>query len=92
MDVEPELVSVSCAEPPLPSPSEILDGVTHAGVVRASTTWASPAPWRHVGSRPAPGEMLRPFGDAVFIKSVRMRSGAMLLFFLCRIRAASPAM
>src|SRR5207249_3121659 len=89
---ELEFVIVSCADPPLPSPREIFEGDTHAGVVTASTIWASPAPWRHVGSRPAPGATLRPLGDAVFINSVRTSPGAMLLCLACRISAARPAM
>src|SRR6266542_1365351 len=89
--VEPPLLTVSCADPPLPSPSEIFDGVTHAGVSAAPTICARPAPCRHVGSRPAVGATLTPFGNAVFINSVRTIPGAMFLFFACRSSAARPA-
>src|SRR5262249_24986549 len=68
--VEPPFVIVSCWDPPLPSPSENFDGVTHAGVWTAGTICASPAPCRQVGSRPAPGAMPSPFGSEVFISRV----------------------
>ena len=90
--VEPAFVTVSCPAPPFPSPRESFDGVTQAGVVTAPTTCARPAPCRQVGSRPAAGTTLRPFGRAVFISSVRTIPGAMFLFFACRSRAARPAM
>ena len=35
-DVELPFVTVSCVEPPLPSPSENFEGVTHAGVSTAA--------------------------------------------------------
>src|SRR6266545_3572618 len=90
--VEPPLLTVSCAEPPFPSPSEIFDGVTHAGVSAAPTICARPAPCRHVGSRPAAGAMLTPFGRAVFISSVRTIPGAMFMCFDSSSSAARPAM
>jgi hypothetical protein len=89
--LEPELVIVSCAEPPLPSPSEIFEGVTQAGVMTAPRICASPAPWRHVGSRPKVGATLTPAGAAVFISSVRTIPAAMSLCFASSRSAASPA-
>src|SRR3954447_19918165 len=85
-------VTVSCWEPPFPSPSENLNGATDAGVCTAGTIWASPAPWRHVGSRPATGAMFSPFGSAVFISSAWTRAGEMFLFFAWSTSAARPAM
>src|SRR3954471_1741711 len=89
--VEPAFVTVNCAEPPLPSPSENFAGVTQAGVWTAGTICASPAPWRQVGSSPAVGAMFNPFGSAVFISSVCTWAGAMFMCFACRISAARPA-
>src|SRR5438876_74099 len=88
---DPPFVTVSCVAPPLPSPRENFDGVTQAGVVTAPTTCANPAPWRHVGSSPAVWAMLRPFGSAVFISSVRTISGETFLSFASKTSAASPA-
>ena len=88
----PPFVTVSWELPPLPSPREILAGVTHAGVVTALTIWASPAPCRHVGSRRSDARVLTAFGSAVFMRSVRTIAGEMFLLFACRISAARPAM
>src|SRR4051812_10568641 len=85
------LGTVSFDEPPLPSPSEIFAGVTEAGVVTASTICARPAPWRQVGSRPAPGAMFTPLGNAVFISKVWTIAGELLLCFAWSSSAASPA-
>ncbi len=91
--VLPPLVTVSWDPPPLPSPSEILAGVTQAGVVTAFTICASPAPCRHVGSRnPEVGATLTAFGSAVFIRSVRTIAGEICLSFAWRSSAARPAM
>ena len=87
----PPLVTVSWEAPPVPSPREILDGLTQAGVVTASTICASPAPCRHVGSSPAAGWTFSPLGNAVFMSSVRIIPGPMLLCFAWRISAARPA-
>src|SRR6266849_5475464 len=84
----PPFVTVSWELPPLPSPREILAGMTHAGVVTASTTCASPAPCRQVGSRRSDARVLTAFGSAVFIRSVRTITGEMFLPFACRIGAA----
>src|SRR5207245_10420097 len=84
------LVTVSWSGPPLPAPREIFYGMTHAGVVTASTTLAMPAPCRHVGSSPFRA-VFSPFGEAVFISRVRTCDAAIFVFFAWRISAASPA-
>ena len=89
--VAPVFVTVNCWTPPLPSPSENLNGAAHAGVCTAGTICARPAPCRHVGSRPTVGATLSPLGSAVFISNVCTRAGVMFLSFACRTSAARPA-